>query len=225
VKELIIHLSSLVTEDRWNRFQKVLMERTRYITIVLENIYQPLNASAVLRSADCFGIQDVHVIENNNDFIPDREVAMGSSRWLNIRRYNEEENNTIQCIQKLKKDGYRIIATTPHKSDRNLQDFDLTKGKIALVFGTEMEGLTDIVLEEADEYLKIPMYGFTESFNLSVAAAVCLQHLSQQLRKENINWQLDDAAKEETLLNWLRYSIDRSEIVEEDFWRNRTLRS
>lgn len=221
MKELITHLSSLITDDRWNRFQKVLEERTQYITVVLENIYQPLNASAVLRSADCFGIQDVHVIENHNDFIPDREVAMGSSRWLNIKRYNEEENNTMQCIQKLKKEGYRIVATTPHKSDSNLQDFDLTKGKTALIFGTEMEGITDIAMQEADEYLKIPMYGFTESFNLSVAVAVCLQHLSHQMRKENINWQLDEAAKDETLLNWLRYSIDRSEIVEEDYWRKR----
>ena len=221
MKELITHLSSLITDDRWNRFQRVIEERTQYITVVLENIYQPLNASAVLRSADCFGIQDVHVIENHNDFTPDREVAMGSSRWLNIKRYNEEENNTMQCIQKLKKEGYRIVATTPHKNDSNLQDFDLTKGKTALIFGTEMEGITDIAMQEADEYLKIPMYGFTESFNLSVAVAVCLQHLSHQMRKENINWQLDEAAKDETLLNWLRYSIDRSEIVEEDYWRNR----
>ena len=222
MKELIAHLSPLVTDERWNRFQEVLAERTQYLTVVLENIYQPLNASAVLRSADCFGIQDVHVIENYNEFTPDKEVAMGSSRWLNIQRYNEAENNTLQCIQKLKKEGYRIVATSPHTNDCNLQDFDLTKGKTALLFGTEMEGLTDLALQEADEYLKIPMYGFTESFNLSVAAAVCLQHLSHQLRQENIDWQLSEEAKDKTLLSWLRYSIDRSEIIEEDFWRNRS---
>ena len=222
MKELIAHLSPLLTDDRWNRFNEVLAERTQYLTVVLENIYQPLNASAVLRSADCFGIQDLHVIENYNEFNPDREVAMGSSRWLNIRRYNEQENNTLQCIQKLKKEGYRIVATTPHKNDCKLQDFDLTKGKTALLFGTEMEGLTDIALQEADEYLKIPMYGFTESFNLSVAAAVCLQQLSHKLRQENINWQLTEAVKDETLLNWLRYTIDRSDVVEEDFWKNRS---
>ena len=119
MKELIEHLSPLITDHRWNRFNEVLAERTQYITIVLENIYQPLNASAVLRSADCFGIQDVHVIENYNEFTPDREVAMGSSKWLNIKRYNEEENNTLQCIKKLKKEGYRIVATTPHKNDCN----------------------------------------------------------------------------------------------------------
>ena len=96
MKELITHLSPLLTDDRWNRFQEVLAERTQYLTVVLENIYQPLNASAVLRSADCFGIQDIHVIENYNEFNPDREVAMGSSRWLNIQRYNEQENNSLK---------------------------------------------------------------------------------------------------------------------------------
>ena len=221
MKGLVAHLSPLVTEDRWNRFHEVLAERTQYLTVVLENIYQPLNASAVLRSADCFGIQDVHVIENYNKFTPDREVAMGSSRWLNIQRYSEEENNTLKCIQNLKKEGYRIVATTPHINDGNLQDFDLTKGKTALLFGTEMEGLTNVALQEADEYLKIPMYGFTESFNLSVAAAVCLQHLSHQLRQENIDWQLSDIAKNEILLNWLRYTIDRSDIIEKDYWKKR----
>ena len=221
MKGLVAHLSPLVTEDRWNRFHEVLAERTQYLTVVLENIYQPLNASAVLRSADCFGIQDVHVIENYNKFTPDREVAMGSSRWLNIQRYSEEENNTLKCIQNLKKEGYRIVATTPHINNGNLQDFDLTKGKTALLFGTEMEGLTNVALQEADEYLKIPMYGFTESFNLSVAAAVCLQHLSHQLRQENIDWQLSDIAKNEILLNWLRYTIDRSDIIEKDYWKKR----
>ena len=222
MKELIQHLSPMITNERWNRFQKVLAERTQYLTIVLENIYQPLNASAVLRSADCFGIQDVHVIENYNEFHPDREVAMGSSRWLNIQRYNKTKNNSLNCIKKLKKEGYRIVATSPHINDCNLHEFELSKGKTALFFGTEMEGLTDVVLQEADEYLKIPMYGFTESFNLSVAAAICLQHLSHQLRQQNIDWQLDKEAKRRTLLNWLRYSVDRSEIIEDDFFRNRS---
>ena len=203
-------------------FSEGIGRHTQYLTIVLENIYQPLNASAVLRSADCFGIQDVHVIENYNEFHPDREVAMGSSRWLNIQRYNKTKNNSLNCIKKLKKEGYRIVATSPHINDCNLHEFELSKGKTALFFGTEMEGLTDVVLQEADEYLKIPMYGFTESFNLSVAAAICLQHLSHQLRQQNIDWQLDKEAKERTLLNWLRYSVDRSEIIEDDFFRNRS---
>lgn len=222
MKKLIEHLSQCVTDERWERFERNVAERTNYLTLVLENIYQPLNASAVLRSADCFGIQDVHIVENYNEFLPDREVAMGASNWINIKRYHEKENNTLSCIQQLKKKGYRIVATTPHSNDCDLQDFDLSEGKTALLFGTELDGLTETALQEADEFVKIPMYGFTESFNLSVAAAICLQHLTQQLRAKDIDWKLSDKDRDETLLHWLRHSIDRSEVVEEDFWRNRS---
>ena len=221
MKDLISHLSPLVTNQRWNRFQEVLSERTNYLTVVLENIYQPLNASAVLRSADCFGIQDVHVIENYNEFKPDREVAMGASNWLTINRYNKNENNTLDCIQSLKNKGYRIVATSPHNSQTDLINFDLSKGKTALFFGTELEGLSDVVLENADEHLHIPMYGFTESFNLSVSAAICLYEMRMKMEKENIKWHMTEDEKNQVLLNWLRYSIDRSEILEEDFLKNR----
>ena len=222
MKKLIEHFSKCVTEERLTLFNDILKDRTKYLTGVLENIYQPLNASAVLRSADWFGIQDVHVIENYNEFSPDREVAMGSSNWLSIHRYNELENNTENCIQKLKQEGYRIIATSPHKSGCDLKDFDLSKGKVALLFGTEMDGLTDNALEMADEYVHIPMYGFTESFNLSVSAAICMHQMRIKLDESKINWNVSDQEKDEILLNWLRYSIDRSEIVEKDFLKNRS---
>lgn len=221
MKPLTNHLLNLVTDKRKELFLTNLEKRTKYLTVVLENIYQPLNASAVLRSCDCFGIQDVHVIENYNEFSPDTEVAMGSSNWLSIKRYKQEKNNTLECIKALKKNGYRIIATSPHNSQTQLKDFDLSKGKIALFFGTEVEGLSDIVLEQADELLHVPMYGFTESFNLSVSAAICLYEMRMKIEKENIHWQMNEDEKDEVLLEWLRYSIDRSDIVERDFLNNR----
>lgn len=221
MKELIKHLSKCITNERLELFQKNLLNRTKYLTVVLENIYQPLNASAVLRSADCFGVQDVHVIENYNEFSPDREVAMGSSNWLTINRYNEKENNTLECIKNLKKQGYRIIATVPGKGMQNLDSLDINKGKVALLFGTEMEGLTHEAQEMADELVTIPMYGFTESFNLSVSAAICLYQLRTKLEKSNLDWKLNDEEKDLVMLQWLRYTIDRSEIVEKDFLQNR----
>lgn len=221
MKELIKHLSKCITNERLELFQKNLLNRTKYLTVVLENIYQPLNASAVLRSADCFGVQDVHVIENYNEFSPDREIAMGSSNWLTINRYNEKENNTLECISKLKKQGYRIIATVPGKGVQSLDSLDVNKGKIALLFGTEMEGLTPEAQEMADELVTIPMYGFTESFNLSVSAAICLYQLRIKLEKSNLDWKLNDEEKDLVMLQWLRYTIDRSEIVEKDFLQNR----
>lgn len=221
MKELIKHLSKCITDERLELFQKNLLNRTKYLTVVLENIYQPLNASAVLRSADCFGVQDVHVIENYNEFSPDREVAMGSSNWLTINRYNKKENNTLECIKSLKSQGYRIIATVPGKGVQSLDSLDVSKGKFALMFGTEMEGLTKEAQEMADELVTIPMYGFTESFNLSVSAAICLYQLRTKLEKSNLDWKLNDEEKDFVILQWLRYTIDRSEIVEKDFLQNR----
>ena len=221
MEALIDHFLKCITDERKALFEELIQKRTKYLTVVLENIYQPLNASAVLRSCDCFGIQDVHVIENYNEFKPDREVAMGASNWLTVNRYNKNENNTLDCIQSLKNNGYRIVATSPHNSQTNLINFDLSKGKTALFFGTELEGLSDVVLENADEHLHIPMYGFTESFNLSVSAAICLYEMRMKMEKENIKWHMTEDEKNQVLLNWLRYSIDRSEILEEDFLKNR----
>lgn len=221
MEALIDHFLKCITDERKALFEELIQKRTKYLTVVLENIYQPLNASAVLRSCDCFGIQDVHVIENYNEFKPDREVAMGASNWLTVNRYDKNENNTLDCIQSLKNKGYRIVATSPHNSQTDLINFDLSKGKTALFFGTEVEGLSDVVLENADEHLHIPMYGFTESFNLSVSAAICLYEMRMKMEKENIKWQMTEDEKNQVLLNWLRYSIDRSEIVEEDFLKNR----
>jgi len=221
MEALIDHFLKCITDERKALFEELIQKRTTYLTVVLENIYQPLNASAVLRSCDCFGIQDVHVIENYNEFKPDREVAMGASNWLTVNRYDKNENNTLDCIQSLKNQGYRIVATSPHNSQTDLINFDLSKGKTALFFGTEVEGLSDVVLENADEHLHISMYGFTESFNLSVSAAICLYEMRMKMEKENIKWHMTEDEKNQVLLNWLRYSIDRSEIVEEDFLKNR----
>jgi tRNA (guanosine-2'-O-)-methyltransferase len=221
MEALIDHFLKCITDERKALFKELIQKRTKYLTVVLENIYQPLNASAVLRSCDCFGIQDVHVIENYNEFKPDREVAMGASNWLTVNRYDKNENNTLDCIQSLKNKGYRIVATSPHNSQTDLINFDLSKGKTALFFGTEVEGLSDVVLENADEHLHIPMYGFTESFNLSVSAAICLYEMRIKMEKENIKWHMTEDEKNQVLLDWLRYSIDRSEIVEEDFLKNR----
>ncbi len=218
-KELIKHFSELITTERWQLMNKIIADRTRYITVVLEDIFQAHNASAVLRTCDCFGVQDVHIIENRNQYTVNPDVALGASKWLNLVKYSEQEENTIACINNLKEKGYRIVATTPHTDDVNLEEFDLSKGKIALMFGSELPGLTKTALNHADEFLKIPMYGFTESFNISVSASIILHHLRWKLNQSEIKWQLSNAEKDEILLNWLRQSIKRSDVVEKDFLR------
>jgi len=217
-KELINYLSPFVTDNRKNLFDKIIKLRTNYLTVALEDIYQPQNASAVLRSVDCFGLQSVSVIENRNEFRVNEEVAMGSSKWLNIESYNKGENNTKEAIRNLRTKGYRIVATTPHEGAVDLEDFDLEKGKAALFFGTELTGISDIVKDEADEFLKIPMFGFTESFNISVSAAIILHYLTYKLRKNSkIDWQLNDKEKDHILLNWLRSTIHNSDFIEKQF--------
>ncbi len=217
-KKLITYLSQFITNERKQLFDKIIQDRTRYITIVLEDIFQPHNASAVLRSADCFGIQDIHIIENQNEYQVNPDVALGSSKWVNLHKYNSQTNNTLEAINTLKNKGYRIVATTPHTNDVNLEEFDLEKGKIALLFGSELPGLSDLALQNADEFVKIPMYGFTESFNISVSAAITMHHLIWKLHNSKIKWQLLENEKDEILLEWLRRSIKKSEMLEKRFW-------
>ncbi len=217
MKPLITHLSNFTTPHRFDLFTKIVRDRTKYITVVLEDIFQPHNASAVLRSCDCFGVQDVHIIENKNEYTINPDIALGASKWLDLHKYNELENNTLSTIQQLKKDGYRIVATTPHTNDVALENFDLTKGKVALFFGSEQPGLSSIVMENADEFMKIPMYGFTESFNISVSAAIIMQHLTLMLRQSTIDWKLSDAEQDQLILNWLRNTIKSSEQIERKF--------
>ena len=222
-KDLIEYLSSYVTPERLDLFEKILAQRTYYFTVVLEDIYQPQNASAVLRTCDCFGIQGVHVIENRNSFRVNKEVALGSSKWLTIKKYNQPENNSLQAIRALKNKGYRIVATSPHSNDVLLEDFDLAKGKAALVFGSELPGISETILNEADEFVKIPMFGFTESFNISVSAAIVLHHLTQKMRKTPaLPWQLNSREKDEIRLQWLRNTIKRSDLIEKHYQDQKT---
>ncbi len=220
-KELIEYFKTFITEQRLNKMDKILSERTRYLTVVLENIYQPHNASAVLRSCDGFGIQNVHIIENSNSYRVNPGVSLGTSQWLSIYNYKKEKENSKTAIENLKKEGYRIVATTPHRDDQNLEDFDLPKGKIALFFGTEMHGLSDTVLENADEFMKIPMYGFVESFNISVSCALSLHNLSHRLRMSKIDWSLSTEEKESVLLEWMRNSVKNAASLEEEYYRRR----
>ena len=216
-KELINYLEQFSAEQRIMQFNRVLENRTRYITVALEDIYLSQNASAVLRTSECFGLQDVHIIENKYEYNLNPDVVMGSSKWLNLIKYNNSEDNTLEAIKNIKSKGYRVVATSPHEGDVSLEQFDIEKGKVALFFGTEVTGLSDLMLENADEFLKIPMYGFTESFNISVSVSIILQHLSYKLRSSAVNWQLPDSEKEELKMEWLKKSVKSSSMLIDKF--------
>jgi len=217
-KKLLDHLTGFITLERKKKFENLILFRTRYLTIVLEDIYQSHNASAVLRTCDCFGIQDVHIIENINKYKVNPDVALGSSKWLSIEKYEQSENNTVSCPTQLKSRGYRIICTTPDKNDYTPETIPLDH-KLALVFGTELAGLSNAALEMADGFIKIPMVGFTESLNISVSAAVFIHTLTDRLRNLKINWSLSEFERISILLTWTINSIKKSDVLISDFLR------
>ncbi|CAM1333322.1 TrmH family RNA methyltransferase [Tenacibaculum aestuariivivum] len=203
---LLAYLEGFITDKRKETFNSVLNKRTRHFTVVLEDIYQPHNASAVVRSCDIFGIQDVYAIENRFTNKVSRHVAKGSQKWLNINRYKEDGDNTKACLDDLRAKGYQIIGTTPHTDSCMLSDFDVTK-KSAFVFGAEKDGISDYIKQEADGFLKIPMVGFTESLNISVAAAITLNDVTARLRKTNLNWQLSKEEQRILYFEWIKNTI------------------
>lgn len=203
------------------RLEEVLRERTEHISVVVENVFQPHNASAVLRSCDVFGIQNVHIIENTNTYNPNPDVTIGADKWLDITYHNEENNNTLTCLNSLKENGYKVVGTVVKPGSYTPTTLPLND-PIALVMGTEGTGLSEEAIAHCDEFLHIPMYGFSESLNISVATAILLHHLTLRLRNEDFNWQLKGEKYEALLLEWVKKSIKRPDLLEEAY-RNRTV--
>lgn len=215
-EELLTYLEGFVTDNRKENFKEVLSNRTQHFAVVLENIFQAHNASAVVRSCDVFGIQNVYTIENSHVNKVSRRIAKGSQKWLDFHRFKSDTNNTQECYDALKSKGYQIIATTPHNDSCYLSDFDITK-KSAFVFGVEREGVSDFMMENADGFLKIPMVGFTESLNISVAAAIILQDVTNRLRKSDLNWRLTKEEQRVIYATWIEKSIKQVDTLKEKF--------
>ncbi|TCK68957.1 tRNA (guanosine-2'-O-)-methyltransferase [Winogradskyella wandonensis] len=211
--KLLTYLESYLTENRRQRFSEVLAQRTKHFTVATEDVYQLHNTSAVIRSCDVFGIQEVNVVEEVNSKRIDREIAMGAQKWVDLNRYNSVKS----CIDDLKANGYQIVATTPHTNDCELMDFNVTK-KSCFFFGRETEGLSDYVLQHADSFLKIPMVGFTESLNISVSAAIILQHVTSKLRKSDINWRLSEDEIIAKRFDWIKKTIKDYDAIVERFY-------
>ena len=216
MSDLLQYLKSFVTENKQDLIESRINERTRHVTVVLEDIFLAHNTSAVLRSADCFGVQDVHIIENTNYYELNPKVVLGATKWLHLHQYREDHDNTSFCISKLKKQGYTVVATSPHTDSVSLQDLPVDK-PLALMFGTEKLGLSTNALEQADAHVYIPMYGFTESLNISVSAAICLQHITERMRSSEADWQLSPTEKQELENEWVRLCLKDPKGLEKRF--------
>jgi tRNA (guanosine-2'-O-)-methyltransferase len=217
---VIDHLLQFITERRRAIMEKVLSHRTRYVTLVLEDIYQSQNASAAVRTCECLGIQDIHVIEKQSSYKVNQSVLKGSNKWMDIKKYHgKDQNATELCFQHLRADGYQILVTVPAADGIPINQVVLDK-KIALIMGNELEGLSDYALRHADQKVNIPMFGFTESFNISVSAAICLSTLVDKLRTTELDWQLSKSEKQDIRLHWVRKMVRGSALIEREFLRS-----
>lgn len=213
--DYLAFLEDFLTENRKEKFLKVLQNRTNHFTVAVEDVFQMHNASAVMRSCEVFGIQQMHVIEQRFGKRIDKEIAMGAQKWVDIHAFDSVGG----CITSLKNKGYQIIATTPHENDCLLEDFDISKPS-ALFFGTEKEGLSEEIMQQADGFLKIPMVGFTESLNISVSAAIIIQNLTNRLQNSNLNWRLSADEILEKRLAWAKNSIKDIKRIEERYFED-----
>lgn len=212
--ELYDRLCAFITDNKRSLFDRIAPERTRHITCVLEDIYQAHNASAVVRTCDLLGIQDLHIIENRNKYTVNPDVTLGSSKWVDMHRWRGESDNTMRCIKHLKDRGYAIVTTSPRALDTTPATIALDK-PLAFCFGTELTGASDALLQHADIALRIPMHGFTESYNISVSAAITLYTVMERLRPSEVDWRLSDAELIALKLSWARKVVHSAAHLEE----------
>lgn len=213
--DYLAFLENILTDNRKERFLDVLANRTKHFTVAVEDVFQMHNTSAVMRSCEVFGIQELNIVEQRFGKRIDKEIALGAQKWVDINRFDTVEG----CMTSLRNQGYQIIATTPHENDCLIQDFDITKPS-ALFFGTEKDGLSPEIMEQADGFLKIPMVGFTESLNISVSAAIIIQNLTNRLRNSDIKWQLSDEEILEKRLLWAKNSIKDIKRIEARYYED-----
>ena len=221
--ELISFLSQFATEHKLQLMEQVLANRTRYITVVLEDLYQSQNASAIVRTCECLGIQDVHVIEQSAKYGTNKKVLKGSQYWVDIVKHKikHRAEGVAETMDALRADGYRVLVTSVDPGSAPVQDIDISQGKVAIVMGNELRGTSTEAVQHADGLVHIPMVGFTESFNVSVSAAICLSSLRNKLSETEISWQLSEQEKDELRLKWLKIMVKKSDVLIREYLRGK----
>ncbi len=208
-EQRIDYLAEFMTPERRETLERTLDSRTKYMTILSENTFHSQNASALMRHCEAFGVQEMHAVEQLCDFKTYADIVRGTDKWVDLNRYT----NTTEAIAALKSEGYRIVATTPHIEDSSPESFDVTAGKFALVFGTEHSGISQEIIDSADEFLRIPMCGMVESLNVSASAAILIYMLSQRMRTSEAEWHMEERESIEILYRWMRCSVKDSDNI------------
>tara|TARA_R110002050_G_scaffold102774_1_gene211574 strand:+ start:8963 stop:9703 length:741 start_codon:yes stop_codon:yes gene_type:complete len=216
--ELYHYLATFIKDQRRDRLNGVLDNRTTHFCIAMEDLFYERNSGAIIRTADGYGIQNINVIEPKDSFKSKvtNIISKGAEKWVTKTQFGDPETGVMDCIQKLRADGYQIVATSPHTDGHTIHDFDISK-KSAFFLGTEKTGISDVIMQEADDYISMPIYGFTESYNVSVANAILLHEMINRLRNSDIDWHLNEEERNELLLDWTMKSIVSSEMIAEKF--------
>jgi tRNA (guanosine-2'-O-)-methyltransferase len=213
-QQLYDRLCAFITDNKRALFERIAPLRTRHVTCVLEDIYQAHNASAVVRTCDLLGVQDLHIIENRNKYTVNPDVTLGSSKWVDMHRWRGQDDNTARCIAHLKALGYAVVTTSPHADHVTPHTIPLDR-PLAFCFGTELTGASDALIAQSDLTLRIPMYGFTESYNISVSAAITLYTVMERLRTSAIDWRLSEVELARLKLSWARKVVHSAAHLEE----------
>jgi tRNA (guanosine-2'-O-)-methyltransferase len=218
--KVLAHLSQFVSDHKKEFVEKVLNNRTHHVTVVLEDIFQSQNASAVIRTCECMGLQDIHIIEMISKYEINRRVLKGANKWMNLHRYRTRDTNNVEaCFRHLHEQGYKILVADPDEDGKSIHDVDVTESKVALLFGNELRGVSPYAMQHADQKIRIPMYGFTESLNISVSVAICLNALITKLHGSSATFGLSDSEKDAMRLDWYRKIVKRSDLIEREFLR------
>ncbi len=208
-------LSQFLLPERIERLEKALANRTNQLTVVLDRVRNYHNVSAVVRSSDAFGLSTVHMVGKYFEYASG--ISLGAEKWTNIKKYSSPQD----AIAKMKEEGYAMVVLQP-------QDFAVPTGKIApmsvselpfheklaLVFGNEKRGVDPLFQQEAKYFAYIPMFGFVESLNISVACAITL--FCSTIAKSSPTKRakgLTEAERTELKSNWLKLDVKNSDII------------
>jgi len=214
------HLAQFISDHKLQGVEKVLDQRTRHVTVILEDIFQSQNASAVVRTCECMGLQEIHIVENISKYSVNPKVLKGSHKWLNIMHHTSKtEDNTVACVQQLKSQGFKVMAADPDEDGLSIHEVDASQHKVALLFGNELRGVSKQALALCDAKVRIPMYGFTESFNISVSVAICLNSIVSKLHQSGKAFGLSEEEKDFIRLQWYRKIVRKSDLIEQEFLR------
>ena len=207
-QKIFQHLQQFLTDERLEKINHFAPESSDFVLPVIEDVFQFRNAAAIVRSVEACGFHKIIAMESEHEFNPNLRVTKGAETWVEV----EKLPHNLDSLREIKNRGYKILAVSPENNATMLSDYDL-KEPVALVFGTEAAGVSEEILDFADETLAIPMYGFTQSFNVSVAAAICVYELKQKLLRSNLDYKLSEEKLWEMKVRWAMNSIKSGEQI------------